>query len=195
MELSKTPMTTADIREQVSMALNACEDKKAENMCLLQLDKDSSALADYFLICSGNNPRQVQAISDEVELRLKRAGTYPNHIEGYNQADWILVDYVDFVVHIFSENARKFYSLERLWKSARLLSREELLTERAKVTQAISDGEAPPRKATGGARQGAKRKSSSKVAGALKKYKPKAGKPKPKKTAKKSSAKSRSKRK
>jgi ribosome-associated protein len=192
MELSKTPMTTAHIREQVSMALNACEDKKAENMCLLQLDKDSSALADYFLICSGNNPRQVQAISDEVELRLKRAGTYPNHIEGYNQADWILVDYVDFVVHIFSENARKFYSLERLWKSARLLSREELLTERAKVTQAISDGEAPPRKATG-ARPGAKRKSPAKVAGALKKHKPRTGKPKPKKTAKKSSTKSRSK--
>src|SRR5579883_2561098 len=181
-------MTTVNIREQVSLAMNACEDKKAENLCLLQLDKDSSALSDYFVICSGNNPRQVQAISDEVELRLKRAGSYPNHIEGYNQAEWVLLDYVDFVVHVFSEKARNYYSLERLWKSAKQLSREELLAERAKVTQEISDGAAPRHKGTP-VRAGAKRKAASSVSGALKRHKP----AKAKKAAKKSSAKSRSK--
>jgi ribosome-associated protein len=70
------------------------------------------------VLCSGSNPRQVQTIADEVELRLKSAGLCPTHVEGYRQAEWILVDYVDFVVHVFSEKARKFYDLERLWKSA-----------------------------------------------------------------------------
>jgi len=181
-------MTTADIREQVSLAMNACEDKKAENLCLLQLDKDSSALSDFFVICSGNNPRQVQAISDEVELRLKRAGNYPNHIEGYNQAEWVLLDYVDFVVHVFSEKARNYYSLERLWKSAKLLSREELLAERAKITKEIAGGETP-RPKTPAARAGAKRKTSSHVGSALKKHKPAKAKKAAKKSAKSGSKK------
>src|SRR5256714_13066276 len=81
------------------------------------MDQNSGPFTDYFLICSGTNPRQVQAISDDVELRLKRAGIYPNNIEGHRQAEWVLIDYVDFVVHIFSEAARKYYDLERLWKS------------------------------------------------------------------------------
>src|SRR5437764_12356253 len=83
------------------------------------MDQNSGAFSDYLLICSGTNPRQVQAISDEVELRLKRAGTYPNNIEGHHQGEWVLIDYVDFVVHVFSESARKYYDLDRLWKSAK----------------------------------------------------------------------------
>ena len=85
------------------------------------MEKGSGAFTDYFVLCNGTNPRQVQAIADEVEMRLKAAGIRPAHVEGYNQADWILVDYVDFVVHVFSEKARRFYDLERLWKSAKRL--------------------------------------------------------------------------
>jgi len=109
----------AQIRSQVASAVQACEEKKGEDISILEMDKNSSAFTDYFLICTGKNPRQIQAIADEVELRLKKSGVPANQVEGYNQADWILIDYVDFVVHIFSEASRKFYDLERLWKSAR----------------------------------------------------------------------------
>src|SRR5437879_7422741 len=116
-----------EVQSQVAAAISAAEDKKAENVAVLQMDKSSSAFTDYFLIASGTNPKQVQAIADEIELRLKREGTYPNNVEGYKQAEWILLDYVHFVVHVFSENARKFYDLERLWKSAKRISAGDLL--------------------------------------------------------------------
>jgi ribosome-associated protein len=113
-------------RSQLALAVHAAEDKKAENIAILQMDKSSSAFTDYFLITSGSNPKQVQAIADEIELRLKRAGNYPNSMEGYKQAEWILIDYVHFVVHVFTESARKFYDLERLWKAAKRLTVAEL---------------------------------------------------------------------
>ena len=122
----------SDSKLQVSEAIRACLDKKAEEITILELGKGSGAFTDYFLVCSGTNPRQVQAIADEVELRLKGAGLRPTHIEGYRQAEWVLLDYVDFVVHIFSEKARKFYDLERLWKSARRMEPAELVAEPAK---------------------------------------------------------------
>jgi ribosome-associated protein len=101
------------------------------------MEKGSGAFTDYFVLCSGTNPRQVQAIADEVELRLKKAGLRPTHVEGYTQAEWVLIDYVDFVVHVFSEKARKFYDLERLWKSARRLEPGDLKTAvRARKTAA-----------------------------------------------------------
>jgi ribosome-associated protein len=114
-------MKKNELKSQVSEAINACQEKKAEQITILELEKGSGAFTDYFLLCSGTNPRQVQAIADEVELRLKKTGLRPAHTEGYKQAEWVLLDYVDFVVHIFSEKARKFYDLERLWKSARKL--------------------------------------------------------------------------
>jgi ribosome-associated protein len=77
-------------------------------------------------VCSGTNPRQVQAIADDVDHKLSAVGVQPKHMEGYTQADWILLDYVDVVVHIFSETARKFYDLERLWKSAKRLELSDL---------------------------------------------------------------------
>ncbi len=123
-----------ELKKQVSEALTACQEKKAEQISLLEMDQASGAFTDYFLICSGTNPRQVQAISDEVELRLKRAGHYPNNIEGYRQAEWVLIDYVDFVVHIFSEAARKYYDLERLWKSAKKLEPDALVAKPRKRT-------------------------------------------------------------
>ena len=119
-------MTKNELKTQISAAIQACLDKKAEELSILEMEKGSGAFTDYFVLCSGTNPRQVQAISDEVELRLKKAGIYPNNIEGYKQAEWVLIDYVDFVVHIFSEKARKFYDLERLWKSAKRLAPSDL---------------------------------------------------------------------
>ena len=116
----------AQIRSQVVSAVQACEEKKGEDISILEMDKNSSAFTDYFLICTGKNPRQIQAIADEVELRLKKSGVPANQMEGYNQADWILIDYVDFVVHVFSEASRKFYDLERLWKSARKVTVADL---------------------------------------------------------------------
>ena len=131
-----TTATKSDSKLQVSEAIRACLDKKAEEITILELEKGSGAFTDYFLVCSGTNPRQVQAIADEVELRLKGAGLRPTHIEGYRQAEWVLLDYVDFVVHIFSEKARKFYDLERLWKSARRMEPAELVAEPAKRKRA-----------------------------------------------------------
>src|SRR5271155_859301 len=119
-------MKKSSLKQQVAEAITACQDKKADEITILELEKGTGAFTDYFVVCSGTNPRQVQAISDEVEMRLKKAGLRPTHVEGYRQAEWVLLDYVDFVVHVFSEKARKFYDLERLWKSAKRLAPSEL---------------------------------------------------------------------
>ena len=119
-------MKTPSTRQQVAIAVAACQDKKAEDIAILQMDRSSSAFTDYFVICTGTNPRQIQAIADDVELRLKQQGSLPNNVEGYNRAEWVLIDYVDFVIHIFSENARGHYNLERLWKSAKKLTLADL---------------------------------------------------------------------
>jgi ribosome-associated protein len=116
----------SDLKRQVADAITACEAKKAEGLTVLELDKAAGGFTDYFVICSGSNPRQIQAISDEVEQRLSGAGLKPTHVEGYRQAEWVLLDYVDFVVHVFSQKARNFYNLERLWKSAKQLTPAEL---------------------------------------------------------------------
>jgi len=119
-------MKKNELRAQVAIAVRACQGKKAENISVLQLDEQASGFTDYFVLCSGANPRQVQAIADEVDEKLSAASVQPKHTEGYAQADWVLLDYVDFVVHIFSESARKFYDLERLWKTARRLELSDL---------------------------------------------------------------------
>lgn len=131
-------MKKSDLKKQVSAAIQACLEKKAEELTILEMEKGSGAFTDYFVLCSGTNPRQVQAIADEVELRLKQAGLRPTHVEGYNQAEWVLVDYVDFVVHVFSEKARKFYDLERLWKTAKHLEPRDLKTPVRKKTAATT---------------------------------------------------------
>lgn len=123
-------MKKTDLKRQVAEAIQACQEKKAEEISLLELEKDSGAFTDYFVVCSGSNPRQIQAICDEVEERLKKKGMRATHIEGYKQAEWVLLDYVDFVVHIFSEHARRYYDLERLWKSARKVEPAELTARR-----------------------------------------------------------------
>ena len=117
-----------DVRSQVHQAIAACQDKKAEEISILEMEKGSGAFTDYFVVCSGTNPRQIQAIADEVEERLEKAGLRPNSIEGYKQAEWVLLDYIDFVVHVFSEKARRYYDLERLWKMAKRLEASDLTT-------------------------------------------------------------------
>jgi ribosome-associated protein len=147
--MKKTDSKKADVKKknelksQITMALVACEDKKAEQITVLEMDQNSGAFTDYFLICSGSNPRQVQAISDEVELRLKRAGFYPNNIEGHRQAEWVLIDYVDFVVHVFSEAARKYYDLERLWKSAKKIEPADFMAKPRKRATAPTRSKKP----------------------------------------------------
>jgi ribosome-associated protein len=126
-------MKKSESELQISEAIRACLEKKAEEITILELEQGSGAFTDYFVVCSGSNPRQVQAIADEVEMRLKKADLRPNQIEGYKQAEWVLLDYVDFVVHVFSEKARKFYDLERLWKSAKRMEPSELLAERKRA--------------------------------------------------------------
>jgi ribosome-associated protein len=151
-----------EVRSQVAIAIRACQDKKAENINVLQLDEQASGFTDYFLLCSGANPRQVQAIADEIDQKLSAAGVEPKHTEGYSQAEWLLMDYVDFVVHIFSENARKFYDLERLWKTATRIDPADLLKAAAKkaAKRVATKANKPPRKTAAKKRAPAKRKTS-----------------------------------
>ena len=129
-------MKKSETKKQITAAIQACLEKKAEELSILEMEKGSGAFTDYFVLCSGTNPRQVQAIADEVELQLKKTGLRPTHVEGYKQAEWVLVDYVDFVVHVFSEKARKFYDLEHLWKSAKRLEPSELIVRTSRTKHA-----------------------------------------------------------
>jgi len=129
-------------RQQVAQAVKAIEGKKGEDVVILEMDKSSGAFTDYFVVCSGTNPRQIQAIADDVQKTLAEDGQRPNSVEGYTQAEWVLLDYVDFVLHIFSERARKFYDLERLWKSARQLTPSDLAKKPVAKKQPASGKEA-----------------------------------------------------
>src|ERR1700712_3127918 len=123
-------MASIESYKLVLAAAAACEDKKAGDIRIPALDPAESGLSDYFLICNGTNERQNVAITDEIEIRLKREfSTYPNSVEGRRVADWILMDYVDFIVHIFSPEKRAFYGLERLRKTATTLSIADLNVE------------------------------------------------------------------
>jgi len=145
----------AALRKQVAAAISACLEKKAGDVTVLQMDSRAAAFTDYFVICSGSNPRQIQAICDEVELRLAKAGLKATHIEGYNQAEWVLLDYVDFVVHVFSEKARQYYDLERLWRSAKRLTPADLHAITPKPGVLGTPAELRQREARPAARSGA----------------------------------------
>jgi len=115
----KADLDTAaeDTSARVRTAVAAAEDRKAQDLKVLHLG-DVSGFTDYFLICSGTNERQVQAIADAVEERLRAERVRPLHVEGYNRGQWVLLDYGDLVVHVFQEQPRSFYALERLWSDA-----------------------------------------------------------------------------
>jgi ribosome-associated protein len=117
-DAASTHTDAAELDEPILMALSAAAEKKALNVVVLDL-REIASFTDYFVITSGANERQVQAISDEVVETLKKAGTPVTRVEGYKTAEWVLLDYGDFVVHIFNEKARTFYDLERLWRESK----------------------------------------------------------------------------
>jgi ribosome-associated protein len=107
----------ATLPRQIETAVRAAEDKKAENLVVLDL-RQAAGFTDYFVVCSGTNSRQVRAIADGVMDALAAEGVKPSHIEGHDRSEWILLDYFDFVVHVFAPETRLFYGLERLWGNA-----------------------------------------------------------------------------
>ncbi|MGA2276933.1 MAG: ribosome silencing factor [Terracidiphilus sp.] len=213
-------MTTSQelqqIRILVQAAAAACVDKKGEEIRILELDPIDSGLSDFFLVTSATNDRQAIAISDEIEHRLKKEfGVLPNSVEGRRKGDWILLDYVDFVVHVFLTERRAFYDIERLRKSARPLTpaefdaelkaalAEKTLAARSKVSAKTKKAAAhsKPKAASGPAAKKAAKKSAvvrktaaSKPKPVVKKVAAKKSAPK-KSTAKKSAAKKSSKKK
>jgi len=125
-----TPQAHEQTRILVQAAAAACEDKKGEDTRILELDPVDSGLSDFFLITSATNDRQAVAIADEIETKLKKNfGVLPNSVEGRRQGEWILLDYVDFVAHVFLSERRAFYDIERLRKSARPVTPAEFEVE------------------------------------------------------------------
>lgn len=112
-------------KEMTKLAYQALEDKKAEDIKIIDIN-EVSVLADYFIIASGTNRNQVQALADNVEETLGRAGYQPKQTEGYRTANWILLDYGDLIVHVFDSENRLFYDLERIWRDGKDISAEEL---------------------------------------------------------------------
>ena len=110
--------------KQLDAAIRAAEDKKAVDLVVLDLRK-AAGFTDYFLICSGSNPRQIRAIADAVMEALAVEGGAPPHLEGYDRSEWVLLDYFDFIVHIFAPDTRLFYDLERLWGNAERIDVDE----------------------------------------------------------------------
>jgi ribosome-associated protein len=98
--------------------VQAAESKQARDVTVLDV-REATSFTDYFVIATGANSRQIQAIGDEITLQLKRRGELPASLEGYKNAEWVLIDYGDFVIHIFSPKARDYYDLERLWRDAK----------------------------------------------------------------------------
>lgn len=118
-------MVQKDSKQMAKLAIAALEEKKANDIRIIDIS-DVSVLADYFIIASGSNRNQVQAMADEVEEELYKAGYKENQVEGYQTANWILMDYRDIIVHIFDEENRLFYDLERIWRDGSEVSKEAL---------------------------------------------------------------------
>jgi ribosome-associated protein len=187
-------MTTHDAHHEtrllVQAAAQACEDKKALDTRILELDPVDSGLSDFFLITSATNDRQAVAIADEIEHRLKSVyGVMPNSVEGRKQGDWVLLDYVDFVVHVFLSERRAFYDIERLRKSARPITPAEFDAE---LKAALAVRTAAARKKAAAKAEGVAKKTALKtpvakkspVKSAAKKAAPKKATPKKPATAK-----------
>ncbi|HSG38026.1 MAG TPA: ribosome silencing factor [Thermoanaerobaculia bacterium] len=116
--MNAEPITTAiDTLQKVREAVSAADDRKAVDLKVLHLSKVTD-FTDYFIVCSGTSERQVQAIADSVQEKLRENKARPLHVEGYNRGHWVLLDYGDLVVHVFQEEPRRYYALERLWGDA-----------------------------------------------------------------------------
>lgn len=114
-----------EIKEVVKLAYEALDEKKAEDIKMLDISK-VTVIADYFIIAGASNDRQVKALADNVEEKLGKAGITPKSVEGYQNANWILMDYQDVIIHIFNQEQRLFYDLERIWTDGRVVEAEEL---------------------------------------------------------------------
>ncbi|MGA3082149.1 MAG: ribosome silencing factor [Terracidiphilus sp.] len=172
-----TTETKQETRILVQAAAAVCEDKKGQETRILELDPIDSGLSDFFLVTSATNDRQAIAIADEIEHRLKKEfGVFPNSVEGRRKGDWILLDYVDFVVHVFLVERRAFYDIERLRKSARPLTPAEFdaelkaalaaktLAARAKVPARKTAAKKTPLKKAATATKSAAKKAPAKTA-------------------------------
>jgi ribosome-associated protein len=163
-----TTLAHEQTRILVQAAAAACEDKKGEDTRILELDPIDSGLSDFFLITSATNDRQAIAIADEIEYRLKKDfGVMPHSVEGRRQGDWILLDYVDFVAHVFLTERRAFYDIERLRKSARPLTPAEFDAE-LKEALAAKTRAARGKSNTGTKQPSVKAKAPAKSSGAKK---------------------------
>lgn len=118
-------MTQKQSKEMARLAYQAMEDKKARDIRIIDIS-EISVLADYFLIASGSNKNQVQAMVDNVQEELHKAGFVPKQVEGYNSANWILLDYGDIIIHVFDEENRLFYDLDRIWRDGSVITAEDL---------------------------------------------------------------------
>ena len=112
-------------KEMAKLAIEALEDKKAEDIRLINIS-EISVLGDYFIIASGTNRSQIQALADNVQEKLGRAGMLTKTVEGYETANWILMDFGDIIVHVFDKENRLFYNLERIWRDGKMMEKEEL---------------------------------------------------------------------
>jgi len=113
------------MKDKIKIVVNALEDKKAENVTIIDIH-EISVLADYFIIANGTNINQVQAMADNVSEELAKIGQNNKKTEGYQSGNWILMDYNDFIVHVFDKESRSFYDLERIWADGKVLTAEEL---------------------------------------------------------------------
>ncbi len=115
----------SDVTQKLAKVCQAIEERKGEDVLVLDISQVSS-FTDFFILCQGNNGKQIQAISDAIREVLAKEKTRPVHVEGYRNAEWVLLDYVDFVVHIFSESTRRFYNLEKLWSDGTEVNHQAL---------------------------------------------------------------------
>lgn len=127
------------LKKELTLAIAAARDKKALNLVILDL-RNISNFTDYFFICQGNSTKQIQAICNAIEENLAKNDFKYNHTEGYQRGDWILMDYIDFIVHIFTEEKRAFFNLERLWGDAKKVpippeKKKSRITKRSKVSK------------------------------------------------------------
>lgn len=129
---ARSTTTRPRLPRELKVAIAAAFDKKAAEVTVLDMRK-ADAFTDFFLVCTGANPRQVNAIADAIEFALKQTGRRASHVEGSQRAEWVLLDYFDFIVHVFSPTARAFYGLERLWGNA---TRLEIADDSAPATGA-----------------------------------------------------------
>ena len=119
----RAKQSTPRMPKAIHTGIAAALDKKAGDVVIMDLRK-SSSFTDFFVLCTGQNMRQVKAIAEAIEAALKKEGLKPSLVEGYNKAEWVLLDYFDFIFHVFTPSTREFYGLERLWGSAQRIQVE-----------------------------------------------------------------------